>query len=220
MEDQLRQTNLNYYNNYNALITVSQKDIGNVKRIYTKLEQFYINHKKALSQELCDELSSVINTLFNNKYKFDFKIDLKRQKKHTILIDEYRNGAVSIVCGGAVKQTISFLSTLSILRQKDSNICWLDESFSNFGSEEIQKVPEILDMLGDMQIIFTEHKTEFQPNDSTNILLYSRELNKSTEVTYETPHLIEDVKLEIADKTVTEEDKEVLRIFNKEDEVI
>lgn len=206
-------TGKNNFMRYKALHETSINDLSKLRILIRKIETFYINHKHKLTQELCSELSDVINTLFNNNYKFNFKIDVKRNKKHTILVDEIKNGKASIVCGGAVKQTIAFLSALSILKQKGSNICWLDESFSNFGSDEIKRVPDILSMIGDMQIIFTEHKTEFTPNEGTNIITFTRENSKSAEVNYETQHIIEDIQHEIQDKTVTQEDLDILEQF-------
>lgn len=213
-EEQIRQSNLIEYNKYTHLYDTCITDLNTLKSVLYKLETFYINHKKSLSKELCNELSDIINTIFNNHYEFDFSIEYKRQKKHTTLVDNIRGGSAKIVCGGAVKQTITFLSTLSILRQKLSDFCWLDESFSNFGSEEIKKIPDILALINDIQIMFTEHKTEFIPDDKTNILEFSRNKGESSKVKFLTPHLLEETKQFIENKEVTEQDLEILKSFN------
>ena len=186
-----------------------------IQTTIAELDSFYEVHKQTLSQELCDELTDIVNMVFDNTYNFKFTTSYNRNYTYTNLIDTIRNGKVKNCCGSACRQMISFIISVIILKHKGSEILCLDESFSNFGVEEIKKMPEILSMIDNVQIIFTEHKIDLEEYDNMNIIEIVRENDKSS--TYpiqQTPeHIVETIN-EINNKELTEQDIHILQQFN------
>lgn len=214
-EEKIRQDNVREFNKQMALKDACIEDVNLLKKTLTSLETFYANHKTNLSSRLCNELTDIINTLFKNNYDFEFRMKYSRQSNLTTLCDSIRDGVVEDVCGGAVKQTIPFLSTISIIKQKGSQLAWLDESFSNFGVEEIEKIPDILAMIPDIQIIFTEHKLDYNMEDM-NVIEISREnVNSPSSCCQITREKVKSVIEEINNKDLTAEDLLLLETFNK-----
>lgn len=215
-EEKVRQENIREFNKQMALKDACIDDVNLLKKTLTSLETFYANHKTSLSSKLCNELTNIINTLFKNNYDFEFRMKYSRQSNLTTLCDSIRDGIVEDVCGGAVKQAIPFLSTISILKQKGSELAWLDESFSNFGVEEIEKIPDILAMIPDIQIIFTEHKLNYDMEDMNVIEILRNDVNSPSSCHQVTKEKIQSVIEDINNKEITNEDLQILESFNKQ----
>ncbi len=203
---------VNYLNNLFANIF---NRLNSVEASKNLLGEFYsksiIEKTKTLSQELTD----VINCWYGNNYNIDLEIKVTKTGKYLSTKDTIRNGSLKNVTGSACQQTIAFLISTRLLRGK---FFLLDEVFNNFGETEVKNVPEILDSINDVQFVIIEHKYDIinpDAEDSLELHVTRDEFNGSVIEINDKFGNYQKVLDEINDKTVTQEDIDLLIKYGK-----
>lgn len=193
---------------------LSEKEVKYIKKAITLLETYYTNTKKSVTVKLEKDISEVVNLWYANDYDFHIETRAARGKVYTTLIDRKRRGRLNIVCGGAVKQTLGVLFNFAFIRSVGSEFIFLDESFSSLGIEEVNRLPEVFEMLDDIQMVCIEHKCELIDSNSAVTIRISREVGESSRYDIQDPNLLlRSSILELDDMSFTEQDRKILMEF-------
>lgn len=128
------------------------------------LKTWYSRHKNEKINQLQDDINNILKSFFDGNYNLKLVKRIVRNNEVLELVDSNKNGtdtrSVGLMLSGAERQLAGLLVQITTLKNLGSNLLILDEAFSSFGEEEIKKVPELLEVLDDFQIIIIEHKSE------------------------------------------------------------
>lgn len=193
---------------------LSENETKYIKKAISLLEVYYTNTKKSVTVKLEKDISEVVNLWYANDYDFHIETRTSRGKVYTTLIDKKRRGRLNLVCGGAVKQTLGVLFNFAFIRSVGSEFIFLDESFSSLGIEEVNRLPDVFEMLDDIQMVCIEHKCELIDSNSAATIRISREVGESSRYEIQDPNLLlRSSILELDDISFTEQDKKILIEF-------
>lgn len=154
----------NYHSKLSANQIKVEKEIYSSKEALYFLKSWYSRHKNEKINQLQDDINNILKSFFDGNYNLKLVKKISRNKEVLELVDTNKDGtdsrSVSLMLSGAERQLAGLLVQITTLKNLDSNLLILDEAFSSFGEEEIKKVPELLGILDDFQIIIIEHKSE------------------------------------------------------------
>lgn len=154
----------NYHSKLSANQIKVEKEIYSSKEALYFLKSWYSRHKNEKINQLQDDINNILKSFFDGNYNLKLVKKISRNKEVLELIDTNKDGtdsrSVSLMLSGAERQLAGLLVQVTTLKNLGSNLLILDEAFSSFGEEEIKKVPELLGIFDDFQIIIIEHKSE------------------------------------------------------------
>lgn len=154
----------NYHSKLSANQIKVEKEIYSSKEALYFLKSWYSRHKNEKINQLQDDINNILKSFFDGNYNLKLVKKISRNKEVLELVDTNKDGtdsrSVSLMLSGAERQLAGLLVQITTLKNLNSNLLILDEAFSSFGEEEIKKVPELLEILDDFQIIIIEHKSE------------------------------------------------------------
>ena len=201
-------------NELHNIETISSAETRNIKNAITLLETYYAREKEKVTRKLEKDLTEIINLWYENDYDFMIYSQTQRGKVYTTLIDKKRKGRLNLICGGAVKQTLGVLFNFAFIRSVGSEFIFLDESFSSLGMEEIHRLPDVFDMINDLQLICIEHKVELIDSSTAATIKITRETGESTKFTIDDPNLVLKSSIQqLDDISETQQDLKVLKDF-------
>lgn len=142
----------------------SQNDLSELKKLINYLKTFYNNMKIEKMEKIQNAITEVVNNFFDDNHVFKLQVSVERNNTNINLITERKDGSssgsVKVTTSDAQQQMIGYLLQGIVIREMGSQVILLDEPFSSFGVEEIQKISDILETLSDSQHIIIEHKPE------------------------------------------------------------
>lgn len=149
-----------------------------MKKSLVFLKNWYANSKEEKINALQEDINGVLNQFFSNKYNLKLKTRVVRNKDTLELVDINNKGeeikAMKLILSNAEQQMVGFLVQATTLWNLESSVLFLDEAFSSLGVEEVKIIPDLLEALGDTQLIIIEHKEElFEDTDYPTIELES-----------------------------------------------
>lgn len=149
-----------------------------MKKSLVFLKNWYANSKEEKINALQEDINGVLNQFFSNKYNLKLKTRVVRNKDTLELVDINNKGeeikAMKLILSNAEQQMVGFLVQVTTLSNLESSVLFLDEAFSSLGVEEVKIIPDLLEALGDTQLIIIEHKEElFEDTDYPTIELES-----------------------------------------------
>lgn len=149
-----------------------------MKKSLVFLKNWYANSKEEKINALQEDINGVLNQFFSNKYNLKLKTGVVRNKDTLELVDINNKGeeikAMKLILSNAEQQMVGFLVQVTTLGNLESSVLFLDEAFSSLGVEEVKIIPDLLEALGDTQLIIIEHKEElFEDTDYPTIELES-----------------------------------------------
>lgn len=149
-----------------------------MKKSLVFLKNWYANSKEEKINALQEDINGVLNQFFSNKYNLKLKTRVVRNKDTLELVDINNKGeeikAMKLILSNAEQQMVGFLVQVTTLGNLESSVLFLDEAFSSLGVEEVKIIPDLLEALGDTQLIIIEHKEElFEDTDYPTIELES-----------------------------------------------
>lgn len=149
-----------------------------MKKSLVFLKNWYANSKEEKINALQEDINGVLNQFFSNKYNLKLKTRVVRNKDTLELVDVNNKGeeikAMKLILSNAEQQMVGFLVQVTTLGNLGSSVLFLDEAFSSLGVEEVKIIPDLLEALGDTQLIIIEHKEElFEDTDYPTIELES-----------------------------------------------
>lgn len=149
-----------------------------MKKSLVFLKNWYANSKEEKINALQEDINGVLNQFFSNKYNLKLKTRVVRNKDTLELVDVNNKGeeikAMKLILSNAEQQMVGFLVQVTTLGNLESSVLFLDEAFSSLGVEEVKIIPDLLEALGDTQLIIIEHKEElFEDTDYPTIELES-----------------------------------------------
>lgn len=149
-----------------------------MKKSLVFLKNWYANSKEEKINALQEDINGVLNQFFFNKYNLKLKTRVVRNKDTLELVDINNKGeeikAMKLILSNAEQQMVGFLVQVTTLGNLESSVLFLDEAFSSLGVEEVKIIPDLLEALGDTQLIIIEHKEElFEDTDYPTIELES-----------------------------------------------
>ena len=199
------------YDEVKNIYEIANREEKDLKASLSILEMFYDNQKKNIVAYLREQITNVINIWYNNDYNLQFETVSKTGKIMTVLVDKNRYGSLDIVCGDAVKQTISSLFAFTFIKSCGGDFVFLDEAYSNLGIEEINRLPEVLKDV-DLQLFMIEHKCKLIDNSYATNIHISRDKNGS-HVSIEDSSNLLDETYALLDLNVNEQDIELLKKY-------
>lgn len=135
-----------------------------MKKSLVFLKNWYAKSKEEKINALQEDINGVLNQFFSNKYNLKLKTRVVRNKDTLELIDVNNKGeeikAMKLILSNAEQQMVGFLVQVTTLGNLESSVLFLDEAFSSLGVEEVKIIPDLLEALGDTQLIIIEHKEE------------------------------------------------------------
>lgn len=135
-----------------------------MKKSLVFLKNWYANSKEEKINALQEDINGVLNQFFSNKYNLKLKTRVVRNKDTLELVDVNNKGeeikAMKLILSNAEQQMVGFLVQVTTLGNLESSVLFLDEAFSSLGVEEVKIIPDLLEALGDTQLIIIEHKEE------------------------------------------------------------
>lgn len=149
-----------------------------MKKSLVFLKNWYAKSKEEKINALQEDINGVLNQFFSNKYNLKLKTRVVRNKDTLELVDVNNKGeeikAMKLILSNAEQQMVGFLVQVTTLGNLESSVLFLDEAFSSLGVEEVKIIPDLLEALGDTQLIIIEHKEElFEDTDYPTIELES-----------------------------------------------
>lgn len=149
-----------------------------MKKSLVFLKNWYAKSKEEKINALQEDINGVLNQFFSNKYNLKLKTRVVRNKDTLELVDVNNKGeeikAIKLILSNAEQQMVGFLVQVTTLGNLESSVLFLDEAFSSLGVEEVKIIPDLLEALGDTQLIIIEHKEElFEDTDYPTIELES-----------------------------------------------
>lgn len=149
-----------------------------MKKSLVFLKNWYAKSKEEKINALQEDINGVLNQFFSNKYNLKLKTRVVRNKDTLELVDVNNKGeeikAMKLILSNAEQQMVGFLVQVTTLGNSESSVLFLDEAFSSLGVEEVKIIPDLLEALGDTQLIIIEHKEElFEDTDYPTIELES-----------------------------------------------
>ena len=205
------QKNLDEFTKITAIEKTNKTEIKNLKLSIVQLETYYSVVKERVIEKLQKDITEVVNLWYDNNYDFYINTVTSRGKVYTTLMDRKRKGRLFLVCGGAVKQTLGVLFNFAFIRSMGSEFIFLDETFSSLGINEVNRLPDVFNMLNNIQLICIEHKCELIDKKSAASIWIHRQHGESSYYTIDDPnnHLKESVN-EINNVAVNERDEKIL----------
>lgn len=135
-----------------------------MKKSLVFLKNWYAKSKEEKINALQEDINGVLNQFFSNKYNLKLKTRVVRNKDTLELVDVNNKGeeikAMKLILSNAEQQMVGFLVQVTTLGNLESSVLFLDEAFSSLGVEEVKIIPDLLEALGDTQLIIIEHKEE------------------------------------------------------------
>lgn len=185
------------WNSHNEVLKSHESDYNKAKEVYDtavgelrllkaardKLNNYYVARKQETLHMLERNITGIVNSWFNNNYNFAFQSTIERGKTLTELVDTNKRGTLQMICGDGVQQTLGVLFSVSFVKSVSGEFIFFDEAFNSLGIEEVERLPDVLAGITDLQLVMIEHKCELLDNNYAATIHITRNVNESS--TYE-----------------------------------